>query len=147
MRSKSPSNKSEEAKIPSQGRRSADKSNSEKSYSKLSPRSSPRSGGAAYRSSSGKSLGGSPTKSNDGVPSSTNRESPRNSPRSGSSGHRGSQDNVDLGDISLDLDGSDNNGEGGVSFESWPPKNEEEGKAELNFDMPEAADAGGEVFS
>ncbi|KAL5260745.1 hypothetical protein ACHWQZ_G010783 [Mnemiopsis leidyi] len=94
MRSKSPSNKSEEAKLPGQEK------------------------------SSGIS------------PGSKGSKSPGSSPRSGWSG-----DNVDLGDISLELDGSEKNGEGGVSFASWPP-NEKEGKTELNLDMAGGAEAG-----
>ena len=131
MRSKSPesSNKNEEMK--NQGRRSAEKFNSENNRKAMSPRDSPKDG---YRSSSGKALKGSPTKS-ESSPRSSKSKSSRGSPRNRASD---SQENIALGDISLDLDGGDGE-EGGVSFESWPPATEDEGKADLNFEL----DSGG----
>ena len=130
MRSKSPglSNKSDEVKIPNQDRRSAEKSNGNKS-----PRGSPRNVEPDDRSSSGKSIRQSPAKSKSD-PRSAGSRSPRGSTKNGTSEPRSSQENIDLGDISLDLDDGENSGEGGVSFETWPPKSEAEGKTDLNLD-------------
>ncbi|XP_063679214.1 uncharacterized protein LOC134814847 isoform X2 [Bolinopsis microptera] len=127
MRSKSPESLNKNEEIKNQGRRSAEKFNSENNRKAMSPIDSPRDG---YRSSSGKALKGSPTKS-ESSPRSSKSKSSRGSPRNRASD---SQENIALGDISLDLDGGDGD-EGGVSFESWPPATEDQGKADLNFEL------------